>query len=53
MCDKFEKIRSNHTDDGAIWHIFPNFVRIKMHWKRIVNASLNGEFNGPQGSVIR
>ena len=53
MCEKFEKKRWNHTDDCAIHHIFPNFVLIKMHWKRIVNASLNAEFNGLQGSVIR
>ena len=42
MREKFEKKRSNHTDDCAIRHIFPNFVLIKMHWKRIVNAEFNG-----------
>ena len=52
MCEKFGKKRSNHTDDCAIRHIFPNFVLIKMHWKTIVNESLNAEFNGPQGSSI-
>ena len=48
-----DKKRSNYILYCAIGDIFRNFVLIKMHWKRIVNAWLNAEFNGPQGSVIR